>query len=138
MTSATPPPDSGFGTLIGLEMTGRDTSFSECQLDVTPRVLNPHGTVHGGAVYSMADQGMGAALYPHLLDGELCATIEITIAYFVAVRSGRLVCRTRVINKAKRVATLESEIRQGETLVAKALGTFAIFPGQVSNTVRAV
>lgn len=137
MTSVTPPPDSGFGPLIGLRMTGRDQGSSECELEVTPRLLNPHGTIHGGAVYSMADQGMGTSLYPHLLDGELCATIEITIAYFVAVRTGRLVCRTRVINKARRVATLESEIHQGETLVAKALGTFAIFPGQVPNATGA-
>ncbi|HEY5476078.1 MAG TPA: PaaI family thioesterase [Tepidiformaceae bacterium] len=133
MTSAIPPVDSGFGPLIGLRMTGRDMNSSECELEVTPALLNPHGTVHGGAVYSMADQGMGAALYPHLVDGELCATIEITIAYFVAVRSGRLVCRSRVINKAKRVATLESEIRQGDTLVAKALGTFAIFAGSIAE-----
>jgi len=42
--------------------------------------------------------------------------------------SGTLVCDTTVINKGRRVAALESEVRNGERLVAKALGTFAIFP----------
>jgi acyl-CoA thioesterase len=130
MTSATPPPDSGFGPLLGLRMTRREPGYSECELDLEPKLLNPHGTVHGGAVYSMTDQGMGAALYPDLAQGELCATIAISITYFSAVRAGSLLCKTRLINKAKRVATMESEVWQGETLVAKAMGTFAIFAGE--------
>ncbi|MBW2142730.1 MAG: PaaI family thioesterase [Deltaproteobacteria bacterium] len=58
---------------------------------------------------------------------ELCATVEIKISYFVPVTSGTLTCDTRVVHKGKKIATLESEIRQDETLVAKAIGTFLTF-----------
>jgi acyl-CoA thioesterase len=74
----------------------------------------------------MADTGMGGALYTHLAKDEICATLEIKIAYFAAVASGNLTCDTRLINKSKTIATLESEIENNNKMVAKALGTYSI------------
>lgn len=118
----------GFGKLLGLETTERGDGTSRGRIVVRPELINPHGTVHGGVMYSMADNGMGAALYSHLEESESCATIEIKMVYIAAVTSGVLECESRVINKGRRVAVLESEVRNGDRLVAKALGTFAIFP----------
>jgi acyl-CoA thioesterase len=118
----------GFNALIGLNMSERGDGTSRCTLDVGPDLMNPHGVVHGGAIYSMVDNGMGAAVYTKMDDSESCATIEIKIVYLAPVLSGTLVCDTTVINKGRRVAALESEVRNGDRLVAKALGTFAIFP----------
>ncbi|MDK9555988.1 PaaI family thioesterase [Marinobacter sp. M216] len=81
----------------------------------------------GGVLYSLADTGMGAALYPMLSEGELCATIEIKINYYSPVHDGRLTCVTKVVNKGKSVANLESEILCGDRLVAKANGNYSIF-----------
>lgn len=120
--------DQGFGLLLGLDMYERGDGLSRCRLTVRPEVLNPHGVLHGGAMYALADNGMGAAVYSRLADDESCATIEIKIVYLAPVLEGVVDCETRVIQKGSRVATLESEIRHGERLVAKALGTFAIFP----------
>ena len=120
--------DEGFGKHIALEMTERGDGTSRCRLSVAPMHLNPHGVVHGAVLYAMADQGMGAAVYSLLEPEESCATIEIKIVYMASVRNGDLSCETRVLNKGRRVAVLESEVRNGERLVAKALGTFAIFP----------
>ena len=75
----------------------------------------------------MADTGMGAALYTKLIEKEICATIEIKINYYRPVHSGEVKCFTKIINKGKRVANLESEIYNGEKLVAKANGNFSIF-----------
>jgi len=83
--------------------------------------------VHGGVIYSMADTGMGGALYPYLDEDELCATIEIKVTYFVAVASGVLTCKTKLIHKSKRIAALESEIDNNGRLVARATGTYSIF-----------
>ncbi|MFF0612720.1 PaaI family thioesterase [Nocardia tengchongensis] len=122
--------DGGFGALIGLNMVefDRDGARSVCTLAVEPQLLNPHGVLHGGATYSMADQGMGAAVYCVLGEGESCATIEVKIVYLAAVRGGEVECESRVINRGKRVIALESELRNEGRLVAKALGTFAVFP----------
>jgi acyl-CoA thioesterase len=116
-----------FGELIGLNFTKCEKGHSQCVLEVNEKLFNPHKVLHGGIVYSMADTGMGGALYPDLGDDELCATIEIKIIYFAAVTSGTLVCDTRVIHRGKRVAILESEIKNDGRLVAKATGSFSIF-----------
>jgi acyl-CoA thioesterase len=48
--------------------------------------------------------------------------------YLAPVFSGELVCMSRVINRGKRVATLEADVTNDGKLVAKALGTYALFP----------
>jgi acyl-CoA thioesterase len=121
-----------FGDLIGLQFVKCEGGQSRCTLEVEPRLLNPHGVVHGGVLYSMADTGMGGAMYTVMEKEELCATIEIKIVYFKAVRSGTLVCDTRIISRGRRVAALESEITSDGRLVAKASGTFSVFRAKES------
>ncbi len=116
-----------FGDLIGLVFTSYGDGLSSCELEVRKELFNPHGVLHGGVLYSMADTGMGGALYSILEENELCTTVEIKIAYFAAVESGRLVCDTKVIERRSRIAILESEIKNEDRLVAKALGTFYIY-----------
>lgn len=116
-----------FGDLIGLSFTQFDKGYSQCVLEVNDKLFNPHRVLHGGVVYSMADTGMGAALYLHLEKNESCATIEIKIIYFKSVKSGNITCNTKVIHAGKKIATLESEILNNNQLVAKAIGTYSIF-----------
>jgi len=115
-----------FGELIGLNFSECENGYSRCALEVAEKLLNPHKVLHGGVVYSLADTGMGAALYSELAEDELCATVEIKIAYFAAVTSGTLTCETRVIHRSKRIAALESEIKNDGRLTAKAMGTFSV------------
>jgi acyl-CoA thioesterase len=62
----TPAEDRGFGPHLGLEMYERGDGVSRGRLIVRPELLNPHGVLHGGAMYALADQGMGARrLQPH-------------------------------------------------------------------------
>ncbi len=115
-----------FGELIGLNFSEFGKGYSRCSLEVAERLLNPNKVVHGGVIYSLADTGMGGALYTDLDDDELCTTVEIKIAYFAAVTSGTLTCETKVIHRSKRIAVLESEIENDGRLTAKAMGTFSI------------
>jgi len=116
-----------FVDLIGLRIDKHSNGHSECSMDVREDLFNPHRVVHGGVLFSIADTGMGAALYPSLKQDEICATIEIKITYFQAVRSGTIRCVTDVINRGKSVAHLEASIFCGDALVAKANGNYSIF-----------
>ncbi|NWN90272.1 hotdog fold thioesterase [Marinobacter adhaerens] len=119
-----------FAKLIGLEVDSTEAGVSTCSIAITETLLNPHKVAHGAVLYALADTGMGAALYPLLAEGELCATIEIKINYYAPVYEGQVSCVTRVINTGKSVVNLESEIFSGERLVAKANGNYARFtPG---------
>lgn len=116
-----------FGGLIGLQFSKSEGGISICSLEVKPNLLNPHNVLHGGVTYSMADTGMGAALYSMLEEGQSCATVEVKINYFRPVFSGTLTCETKMTNKGKKLAYLESEIMRKDKLIAKAVGTYSIF-----------
>ncbi len=116
-----------FAELVGLSFVSTGEGRSECRLAARTDLENPQKVLHGALIYALADTGMGGALYSLLSPGEWCATSQISISYFAPVPTGEIVCRTRVLHKGKRTASLESEIVQAEKLVAKAMGTFAIF-----------
>lgn len=116
-----------FADLIGLNIDVREHGKSTCSLKVEEKLLNPHHVLHGGVMFSLADTGMGAALYPMLKEGELCATIEIKINYYRPVKSGTITCATEVINKGKSIANMESKIYNEGKLVAMANGNYSIF-----------
>ncbi|PKN64334.1 MAG: hypothetical protein CVU52_11585 [Deltaproteobacteria bacterium HGW-Deltaproteobacteria-10] len=116
-----------FADLIGLVFETQDQGMSLCRVEVHEKLYNPQFVIHGAILYALADTGMGGALYPLLEQDEFCATVEIKISYFQAVRSGSIECATRLISKGKTIAHLESEIRNAGHLVAKASGSFSIF-----------
>ena len=102
------------------------------KLEVTPDILNPHGVLHGGAVYTMVDYSMGGAVVSVLPPGEICATIEIKISYLASVRGGELTCDTNIVKRGRKVVFLESRVADDAgKLVAMATGSFAVFrPGE--------
>mgnify|MGYP001163395583 CR=1 FL=1 len=120
-----------FGRLLGIEVVEQREGYARALLRASSEHLNPHGVVHGGAVYSLIDQAMGAAVYTVLEPGELCATITITIAYLEAARPEEITAEVRLVRRTRRLAVLEGEARQGTHLLAKAAGTYAIFAGEM-------
>lgn len=124
---AEPPGPNSFGEYVGLTFTKWEKGYTQCTLEINEKLLNPYRGLHGGVAFTMADSGMGGALVSMLEKGEQCATIEASIVYFRSVESGILTCETKVIHKSRKVATLESEIRQDGQLIAKAIGTWSIF-----------
>ena len=122
--------DEGFnpyGDMLGIVFSEYGGGRSRCELEVRKELVNPHGVLHGGVIYAMADFGMGAAVYTTLSEDELCATVEMKISYVSAVKEGHLACESRVLDRRRRLATVESEVRSAGVLVAKALGTFYIY-----------
>jgi acyl-CoA thioesterase len=112
---------------VGLRIEEQSAGHSVCKLEVEHYHLNSTGVVHGGVIFTLADTGMGAALYPTLLADEICATIEIKINYFKPVRHGLMVCTSEIVNRGKSVANVESCVYSGDVLMAKANGSFSIF-----------
>jgi acyl-CoA thioesterase len=120
---------SPFRELVGVTFTEAENGYSRCVLDVKEKLFTPGGFVHGGATFTMADSGMGVALWSTLEEGEMFLTIDSSIKYFKSVKSGTLVCESRVIHRSKNFAILESEITNDGHLIAKAMGTFSVSRG---------
>ena len=108
--------------------------FSECaegksviRLVVRPIHFNSHGVVHGAALFTLADTGMGAALFSLLGPDERCSTIEVKINYFKPVLEGTVECHSQVVHRGRTIANLDSVLTVNGILVGKANGSFAIF-----------
>jgi acyl-CoA thioesterase len=113
--------------LLHISQEGAETGRAVWCLDVAAELLNPHGVLHGGAVYTMVDYSMGSVTMGALDAEEHCATIEIKISYLAPVRSGRLTCVTEIVKQGRKVVFLESKVRDDSgKLVAMATGSFAV------------
>jgi acyl-CoA thioesterase len=120
---------SPFAEKLGIEVSQFEQGTARCGLEIKGFMRNKHKSVHGGVIYSLADVGMGVALYSRLnRPKQQCATIEIKMNYLRPALGDRLVCNARVLQQGKSFAVVEAEVADRETLVAKALGTFAVFP----------
>ena len=106
---------------------GTQDGHAKYSLQVTPAIQNPHGVLHGGAVYTMVDYSMGGATMSVLPPDEICATIEIKINYLAGVREGPLHAETHIIKQGRAVVFLESRVTDDAgKLVATASGSFAV------------
>jgi acyl-CoA thioesterase len=112
---------------VGMKIDEAGPGFARGSITIDDLHRNGTGVAHGGVLFTLADTCMGAALYSSLEPGEICATIEIKIGYFKPVFEGTLVCNATVLNKGKSVASMEATIHNGDVLVSKSSGTFAIF-----------
>jgi acyl-CoA thioesterase len=123
-------PGSSIGPLaeaLHIANDGAAGGHAVYHLDVDPSMINPHGVLHGGAVYVMVDYSMGGATMSVLPPGDICATIEIKMSYLASVRGGRLTATTEIIKQGRSVVFLESHVT-GESgkLVAAATGSFGV------------
>jgi uncharacterized protein (TIGR00369 family) len=101
---------------------GRATLY----IDVEDFHLNGAGSLHGGVYASLIDNTMGLALISKV--GVRTATIDLNVHFLGAVREGRIVCRSEIVSRTRRLATLEAKVfDEKENLVALGTGTFRIF-----------
>jgi acyl-CoA thioesterase len=122
--------DPGVGPiagLLGIRRASMGEGRSTFALAVRPEHMNPHGSVHGGVVYTLVDFAMGAALTSLLEPGERCATLEVKINYLAPTLAGELRAEASVVSRSRRVAVMEARVYgEGEQLTALATGSFYV------------
>ncbi|MFW0753232.1 PaaI family thioesterase [Pseudomonas sp. H11T01] len=117
---------SAFSELIGCRLQRLDIGIAEVALTLTPPLRNRSGKLHGGALFSLVDIAMGLACSSSHGFDQQSATIECKINYMRAVSDGDVVCVAKVIHPGRRTLVVEADVMQGDKLVAKAQGTFAV------------
>ena len=117
---------SAFSQLLGCRLLRLEGGVAEVALALAPELRNRGGKLHGGALFSLVDIAMGLACSSSHGFDQQSATIECKINYIRAVDSGEVQCIARVIHPGRRTLVVEAEVMQGDKLVAKAQGTFAV------------
>lgn len=119
---------STFYALLGMRVEELEEGRSRMSFPVERKHLNAGGLVHGGALASLADASVAAALATLLdLERESMITVEMKINYLAPVREGKVVAEGRIIHKGKSIAVGEACLFDSrERMVAKATATFML------------
>lgn len=97
---------------LDIDLVELESGRARTRLHVTDDVLNFHGSVHGGAVYSLADAAFAAASNSH---GETAVALETNISYLAAVDTGTtLEATARETHRTTRTAEYEVVVTDGE------------------------
>jgi len=112
---------------LGMVIAQRGDGEVIIELDADERHLNRAGAVHGGVLASMADTAIGVSVQTKIdLETYYTVAAQLNISFIRGAQTGRLVARGVVTSVGRRLAFAEAEIRQGDTLVAKASGVVYI------------
>jgi uncharacterized protein (TIGR00369 family) len=116
----------GFTGMVGVERADGDDGRSVAILDAGDEHLNAHGTVHGGALATLADTaiGMAVAATPPGEPAASPVTIEMKVTYLQPATAGRVTATGVVRKRGRRITVVEAELTQDGEVVALALGTF--------------
>lgn len=79
----------------------------------------------GKATVALTHQAHLACSAAHGFDQQ-SVTVECKVNYMRAVKEGEVICQAQVIHAGRRTLVVEASVMQGEKLIAKAQGTFAV------------
>jgi uncharacterized protein (TIGR00369 family) len=98
-----------------------------CESTVTPRPehLQQNGVVHAGVITTLADHTAGAAAATLMAAHQGVLTSELKI-HLLRPGRGPLRCTATVLKPGRMFSIVEAEVRSGDVLVAKLIGTLAI------------
>ncbi len=99
---------SNFATVNNAFITEVKADFAVAELVITKSSLNPIGSIHGGAYFTLADIACGAAACSM---GELMTTVDAHINYMrPGINVEKLISTARVKKRGKRLCVLEFNI----------------------------
>jgi uncharacterized protein (TIGR00369 family) len=117
--------DRGLHDLLGIDVISTGADAAEVELIADERHLNAHGSVHGGAIATLIDTAMGAAVRREDTDDAAPVTIEMKVTYLEPAEPGRLRAAASVRRRGKRIIIAEVDVSADDgTAVAHGIGTF--------------
>lgn len=114
---------NAFANYNGITVRQLDSGKAEAKLTVGANNYNPHGKLHGGAYYTLADCAAGAACRT---DGRKYVTLDGTIHFIRAADKGIVTASAEVIHHGRTTSLVQIEIT-GEDGTLYATGDFTFF-----------
>ncbi|MEW6164552.1 MAG: PaaI family thioesterase [Pseudomonadota bacterium] len=101
----------------GMTITELREGYARAEMELQPWHLNGARTVHGGALFTLADFAFAAASNSR---GQLALSINSSISIFKGARTGKLTAEAREVSHAPKLAGFEVSVRDaaGELLAS--------------------
>jgi acyl-CoA thioesterase len=100
----------------GITLLDSRPGYAKAKLELADKHLNSVRTIHGGAIFTLADFVFAVASNSH---GRVAVAINASISYFKAVSSGVLVAESKEVSLGDKLSSYTIEVRDGnDDLVA--------------------
>lgn len=96
-----------FAESLGIKLLEVSEGGAKTKMDINDEHLNGIGTVHGGALFTLADFTFAVAANSH---GRVTVAINANISYMKAVSQGTLTAEAREISLNPKLATYTIDI----------------------------
>lgn len=117
-----------FPGVMGFRVVDARQGYARLAAENATALSNPHGMMHGGASFGLADTAVAAALST-LYGGEnLLLTIEMKINYLEPIPPGEVIAEAYVLRASRRSAYAEVDLWSQGKLAARASTTYMIKP----------
>jgi acyl-CoA thioesterase len=115
---------------LGMEIVEVGPGYAKLAMPVAERMLNGHGTCHGGFIFSLADSAFAFACNSH---GQPAVAQQCSVTYLTPGRLGmRLVAEAKERQRGERSGIYDITVRdQDGTVVAEFRGHSRTLPGSL-------
>jgi acyl-CoA thioesterase len=100
-----------YAALSGIKLLEVSEGRARAMMEITEDHLNGFGSVHGGAIFTLADFAFGVASNSH---GTLSVAINSSISFFKAVSSGILYAEAREVSFHPKLASYTIDVTNEE------------------------
>jgi acyl-CoA thioesterase len=120
--------------LLQITLEQIDVGFARFRMPFRKELTQAYGVVHGGAIATLADTAVAFAMMTLIQPGEKVTTVEFKINFLAPVAGDEMIGEARVLNKGKRLALADMEVKTGDgRLLAKGLATYIILSPPISS-----
>jgi acyl-CoA thioesterase len=96
-----------FAKLLGIELIEVSKGRAKAKMSIKEFHLNAVNTVHGGAIFSLADYTFAIAANSH---GSIAVALNVNISFLKAVSEGVLIAEAEEISLNPKIATYSIKI----------------------------
>lgn len=100
-----------FANHCNMKITSVSPGCAEGEMEIQDYHLNGAGTVHGGAIFTLADYVFAAASNSH---GQLSLAINASIAIFKAESGGVFTAKAKEISRNAKLATYQIDVSNAD------------------------
>lgn len=113
---------NAFAEYAGVKIERIEKDFAQASLVIEDYHKNPHGNIHGGALFTLADNCAGGAAYS---DGRKYVTQNASVSFIKGVSKGKLTATAQAIHRGRKTCLIEVKVRdEEETLIMQVMFTF--------------
>lgn len=114
---------------LGIRMVEASPERVVAEMEVTPKVHQPFGFLHGGASVSLAETAASIGAFLAAPEGHTSFGLEINANHLRSVKEGKITATATPIHSGRTTAVWSIEIRdEGGRLVCVSRCTLAITP----------